>query len=734
MYLKTRCFYQFGPFRLDAEQRLLWKGDKPVPLTPKALETLVALVENQGRLVEKDELMKRLWPDTFVEENNLAFNVSVLRKALTDGQSGFAYIETIPKRGYRFVANVVQIEREPTGRAEFRSPGTLRPLAECPDEKPQSSKGANSALRVAAIADAPTQGASTQAVSARSQRARVLAVFLGTALVALAAFVVWPKPRPPLPVQRQITHDGQRKWWPMVTDGTRLYFTETVDGGLRPSEVLVSGGETAAVPTSLSNFALSDISPDSSELIGVAPYQGDLGSQLWAVPVLGGSPRRLGDLRGHDPTYSPSGRQIAYLNGSRLFVASTNGTDARPIHDFPNGSAHWPRWSPRGDRLRFTIQGVPDDLPFPSSLWEVSADGTNLRQLLRGWNTPPREGEANWTGDGKWFVYESERDGHGDIWALRERLIPALGMIDRPVQLTSGPMDFFSPIPSRKGKQIFAIGEQKAAELSRYDAANRAFEPYLSGISATWVSFTRDRNWIGYVQYPQRTLWRMRADGTDAKQLTFAPMQVSSYSWSPDGTRLAICEPWKIGLIARDGGQIDYPIPHDHDQGVPTWSQDGSRLVFGDVPTLFGQDDGTHTIHIFDLTTKQTSDLAGSKGLWSSRWSPDGRYIAALKIKSQDLTLFDWSSKRWRDLGAGPVNNLTWSSDSRYVYYDTPPVAADAAIYRVRVAAGHLERAASLGGLRRTAAWWSGLDRENSPLILRDIGSEEIYSLDLNLP
>ena len=106
---KTRHLYAFGPFHLDALERLLILDGKPVPLAPKAFEALVMLVENSGHLVDKNDLMRRLWPDTFVEEGNVAKHVSLLRKILSEGTNGREYIETIPKRGYRFVVDVKEV-------------------------------------------------------------------------------------------------------------------------------------------------------------------------------------------------------------------------------------------------------------------------------------------------------------------------------------------------------------------------------------------------------------------------------------------------------------------------------------------------------------------------------------------------------------------------------------------------------------------------------------------------
>ena len=103
---EVRRYYYFGLFRLDVTERILFGEKGVVPLTPKAFDTLLALVENSGHVLSKNDLMEKVWPDSFVEENNLAQNISALRKALGEGSDGQKFIETVPKRGYRFVADV----------------------------------------------------------------------------------------------------------------------------------------------------------------------------------------------------------------------------------------------------------------------------------------------------------------------------------------------------------------------------------------------------------------------------------------------------------------------------------------------------------------------------------------------------------------------------------------------------------------------------------------------------
>ena len=130
-----------------------------------------------------------------------------------------------------------------------------------------------------------------------------------------------------------------------------------------------------------------------------------------------------------------------------------------------------------------------------------------------------------------------------------------------PVQLTSGPMNFYAPEPSLDGKRLFAVGEQRRAELVRQDAKSGQFVTSLSGISAEQVSFSRDGQWVAYVTYPEGTLWRSKTDGSEKLQLSFAPRLASFPRWSPDGERVAFAslEPgsrWKLHIVYSEGGSL----------------------------------------------------------------------------------------------------------------------------------------------------------------------------------
>src|SRR5262249_26111387 len=118
MNASPKRFYEFGPFRIDTVKRLLLRDGEPVALKAKCFETLLTLVESRGQVLDKDELMRRIWPDTIVEESNLTGYISVLRRALGENPQEHRYIVTVPGRGYSFVAEVKEIREE---RAELMS-------------------------------------------------------------------------------------------------------------------------------------------------------------------------------------------------------------------------------------------------------------------------------------------------------------------------------------------------------------------------------------------------------------------------------------------------------------------------------------------------------------------------------------------------------------------------------------------------------------------------------------
>jgi Tol biopolymer transport system component len=517
----------------------------------------------------------------------------------------------------------------------------------------------------------------------------------------------------------------------LFSDGLRLYFSELKDGDGYSVLAQVSsiGGQTVAIPSPFANAQVLGISPNRSELL-VSSRLTALGQKapLWTLPVLGGSPRRVGDLVARDAAWSPDGQRIVYANGSELYLAKSNGTESHNLVKLA-GEPHWPRWSPDGGRLRFTLR---DTKTASTSLWEVASDGKHLHPLLPGWSNPAAECCGSWTPDGKYFVFKSSHNEKPAIWAIREKEGFLRKLSDQPVQLTSGPMNFGGPAPSQDGSKLFVVGEHLRGELVRYDARTQQFVSYLSGISAEGLEFSKDGEWVAYVTYPEGNLWRSKVDGSQRLQLTFPPLQVYQSSWSPDGKKIAFAahapgRPKKVYVVSSQGGSPQQLMPEEQDELGPNWSPDGNSLVFG-VGT---RNTGNREIQLLDFKTHHVSTLPGSEGLFSPRWSPDGRYLSALPSDQQKLMLFNVRTQQWQELANLDINMPRWSRDGKYIYFlNLPP--DQPALFRVRVGDQRLERLASLKGFQRSGPM--GLAPDDSPLLTRDISTQEIYALDWEAP
>ena len=238
--------------------------------------------------------------------------------------------------------------------------------------------------------------------------------------------------------------------------------------------------------------------------------------------------------------------------------------------------------------------------------------------------------------------------------------------------------------------------------------------------------------------FPEGTLWRSKVDGSQRLQLTFPPLRASHPKWSPDGKQIAFMaqapgKPWKIHLISAEGGTAQELMPGQRNETDPDWSPDGNSLVFGLFAGL-----GTEAlaIHVLDLRTHQVSTLPGSEGLWTPQWSPDGSYIAALTADFWKLVLFDFTTRKWAELTEVPTVHQIWSRDGKHLYFRSG--REDRAVFRVRISDRKLERVLGLKGFQDAMGPGPGggftLTPDDSPLLLRDAGIQDIYALDWEAP
>jgi Tol biopolymer transport system component len=394
------------------------------------------------------------------------------------------------------------------------------------------------------------------------------------------------------------------------------------------------------------------------------------------------------------------------------------------------------RWSPDGRSIRFTVE---DDDNGQIAIWEVGTDGRHLHQLTFNWPGVPMEGFGEWTADGRYYVFVSKRNGISNLWAIEERSDWMHRPRHDPVQLTAGPMDYYRPLPSSDGTRLFAIATRHAGQLLRYDMVRKKFAPFMGGASADQVSFTRDGQWVAYVSYPEETLWRARADGSEALQLTLPPLRVADLRWSPDGKSIAFSaqqpgERMKVELISRDGGNSTPLLEEPGRQFAPTWSVDGNFLAYTRCSqTEPGAD---CALYRFELAAKIAHKIPGSDGLFAGVLAPDGRHLAAVEATTWRVFLVDLQSGQRTQLTRSHLRAdcPIWSHDSQYVYFNQL-MSAESAIFRVRVSDAREEKVTDVRFLTAVGFLpWSGLAPDGSLLLLRDLAQTDVYALSLARP
>jgi Tol biopolymer transport system component/DNA-binding winged helix-turn-helix (wHTH) protein len=709
---------QFGLFEVDLQARELRKSGVKIKLNEQPFQVLAVLLERPGEIVTREELQARLWPaDTFVDfDLSLNGAVKKLRHALGDESDNPRFVETLYRRGYRFIAPI-----SGTNGGEFE--------ASQKGVHPAANQDSQKAKEVPGKAEVSETNRSAESRVTSAKRFAVIAVLCVAVLViGLIVFERTLRPSPRITGFTQITSGGKvHQLCALATDGRRLYFQAADKDRIVLAEVSVSGGDSAVIPTPFQNTFLGDIAPDSSSLL-ISGWEGtNKEGPVWLLPLPAGPPRPLAAVSNIAVVWVPDGRSLLYAHGTDLYESNSDGSDAKKLATLAARISSV-RVSPDERKIRLTLDDTKTGF---SELWELSRDGSGSHPLLPGWTDTPHECCGQWTPDGKYFLFTSFREGRTSLWALPERR-SWFQPKPKPVQLTNGPLDFWLPVPSRDGKRIFAMGGLPRSEVLRYDG--RSFQPYLNGVSAEDLTFSADGHRVAYVSVPELTLWSSNVDGSDRIQLSDpGVMEAALPRWSPDGSQIVfmartLTTDWKAYLVSARGQGLRELVPGATAGFDPSWSPDG-RLVVLAVSDLGAT---SNKISILDLASKSVSPVPGGENLFSPRWSPDGRYIAAITTDSQALMLFDRTNQQWTELVRMGIGFPSWSHDGQYLYFDST-LTEDPAFFRVRISDHRLERIASLKDIRRL--WgpngeWTGLGPDDSLLITRNIGSPEIYALD----
>jgi Tol biopolymer transport system component/DNA-binding winged helix-turn-helix (wHTH) protein len=716
-------------FEREGELR---KNGTRIRLQEQPFRVLVELAANAGKMVAREELQQKLWPaDTFVDfDTGLNTAIRKLRQALNDNADEPRYIETLARRGYRFIAPV-----------EVASPASQAPSAhsvettqaETPISKPgidhplvADAKPLAEASAVAVAVGRPPEALST--ATTRDKKWAWVALGAVAAVVLVALVFRWTQPAAPIiGAITQLTDDEEGKA-NVQTDGARIYFNEISQGSLNIAQVAVKGGPVATIPTSVVTPTVGGIAPDGSSLL-VLSGSTPVPRPVWEIPLPVGEARRLGSLDAHEASVTPDGH-ILLSRIEDLWISARDGSNARKILSLSGAHFGDAAMSPDGRRIVFTRYGEQPEL------YLVNSDGSGL-QLLAKNNEPGGFCCARWTADGQYIVFATRFPmTRQDLWYLRMKSGWLQGT-DEPHRLTAGPLSYRNPVPSPDGKSIFAVGIKRRGELLRYDLTTRSLAPFSPGLTAASPSaglsdltFSSDGQWMAYVTYPDHILWRSRSDGSERQQLTFSPVQVQDPCISPDGKWVVYRESQGYGIyiIGRDGG-----APRKVSDGwSPTWSPDGNFVVFSATTESWQ----TPEVKILDLQTGKVRLVPGGQML--PRWAAPGRIIAARR-DLMALQIYDLATQQWSDLtnpNDGPITSWAHSPDFKYFYFTTN--GREPRLVRVHMNGLTLEVVARLADLalpnRGEGATQISVAPDNSPLFTVEAGSQEIYALEVKWP
>jgi Tol biopolymer transport system component/DNA-binding winged helix-turn-helix (wHTH) protein len=694
--------YRFGPYQLDPAERVLLRDGEPVPLSPKDFDTLTLLVENSRRVVDKTTLMATVWRDTYVEEKTISQHIFTLRKTLgRDG--GQQYIKTVPKLGYRFVAEVQTVRP-----AETTTPAviTRRPAAredEGAQEGVRAQERAAAEGRTEAVLptsdDSQTDAAAAAPhVAADGRRPRRKVLVFAAALVALAGVAAvsvvglksWLDAATPQPFQRMrissLTTSGNIDSTAVSPDGK--YVAYVADNSGEQSLWLIQVGTASAIqvvaPSGLKYRGLT-FSPNSDHILySTYREEAQSGGPLYQIPVLGGTPRQIIDGVASPVAFSPDGRRIVFLRyhseagriASSLIIANADGGGARRLATRTGGSFFnnaGPAWSPDG-RLVACGGGKKKDSRLMDIVIIGAEDGAQRELTGRDWWTV---GRMAWDADGGGLVMvgaDATPSAVPELWPEAAQQLWHVSYPEGKVQrITNDLNTYYGVTLAADSRTIVTAQSGKLRNIWVAPGGDVSQARQLTGTvggqfgSIAGVCWSPDGSIVyGSNKSGHLDIWHMSGDGKSPRQLTIDPQADFYPEVSPDGRRVAFLSnrtgTQQVWTMDADGGN-QRQITEGHNKGRPRWTPDGRWLVYvetGEPAAIWKTPaDGGNPVRLADTSASHAAVSPDGK-LIAHYVARDSHYRLALvpfeggePVKIFDRRIFAGGPIRWTADGGG---------------------------------------------------------------------------------
>jgi Tol biopolymer transport system component len=538
------------------------------------------------------------------------------------------------------------------------------------------------------------------------------------AFVAAAATLVWlaPNSAPGNLESTQISFSNEAKIGPLLTDGARLYF----ESHNVPSAMSLSGGMIAPIPGLSGGTYLVDLWADGSKVLAWVQNMNNEALGGWFVvgSSLGGAWRKIGTVSEANPVarWSSDGKSIYFVQAGALWMMDENGGHPQMLWQPPQPPTAL-AVSPSGKQLAVTVSSEP------ARVWVVGSDGRNPHPLRLDWPVDASEIQGQWTPDGRHFIFNSDREGRGNVYELVQPRWFEFWKQPQAIRLTGNQLNITDAAPARDSKSLYVLGRVESGAMQVFDPRAGKFVPFLGGLPALELAVSPDRQWMAYTEYPSGHLWKSRIDGSDALQLTEAPAWMEQ--WSPDGKWVAYSDWRKIYRVPADGGEPEKVMAEGDYEVMPAWSPDGKSIVFNRYDG-FHEPDGLYAV---DLASRKVTPMPGAEKYYIPAWAPDGKYLVAMAREPLRMVLYSAATKQWRTLFqfSAPDGYYAWSPDSRTIYFSE--TQASAGMYRLSVPDGAHQRVSDIPETGPMNEAFVSVTADEQPAIMSPAGAEQVYSL-----